>query len=251
MKRNLGMLAVAAPLCAGVALLVGGARSGGEEAAGLAPPPAFAAQDPGPLAAYLRFTGSGSVQMRPDTATIWFSVRGRGETLRSAQDRASVAMRKLIAAIRAAGVDEADLRTEGGWSYGGWYEEDGLRVAMQSLTVTVRDIANAGALLAAGIDAGASDASGPSFSLSDQRDGYASALRKAIADARSKADAAAGLLGIDVTGVVSVDESPGYAPPPYVYGAAVEGAGTAPVPVEPGTQMVSATVTVVFSYATA
>ena len=82
--------------------------------------------------------------------------------------------------------------------------------------------------------------------------GYDAALRDAVTNARAHADAAAALIGAHVTGVISVDDTTGQSPEPYYYGRALFAAAdaVAPMPVEHGTQPVSATVTVVFSYAT-
>jgi uncharacterized protein YggE len=78
---------------------------------------------------------------------------------------------------------------------------------------------------------------------------FDAAIRAAIADARSKADAAAAAAGLHVSGVVSVDESRGQ--PYYGAQAAYSRLDAAPstVPVKRGTQQVSAQVTVVFAYA--
>ncbi|MGZ4430368.1 MAG: SIMPL domain-containing protein [Gaiellales bacterium] len=242
--RELGLGALIAALAL---LAANGLRSGGAAPIPLAPDPAFASSQPGTLTPFLRFTGTGTVSVRPDTATIWFSTQGRALTLSAAENQASAAMSKVIAALKAHGEADADLRTEGGWTYDST-PDGGLRTAMQSLTVTVRDLTAAGKLMAVGIDAGASDAPGPSFSLADQHAGYASALRAAITDARSKADSAAQMLGVKVTGVVSVDESS--QTQPIMFGAMADAArpATSPVPVKPGMQQVSASVTVTFSY---
>jgi uncharacterized protein YggE len=116
----------------------------------------------------------------------------------------------------------------------------------------VHNIKSAGKLVADGLNAGADNSSGPYFSLTDQNTGYDAALRDAVTNARAHADAAAALIGAHVTGVVSVDDTTSQSAQPYYYGAALLDAAHAvgPMPVEHGRQPVSATVTVVFSYAT-
>jgi uncharacterized protein YggE len=86
------------------------------------------------------------------------------------------------------------------------------------------------------------------FSIGNQHHAYDEALRSAIADARSKADAAAAAAGLHVSGVVSVAES--QQQPYYEQGLSYAPAAIkAPaVPIRRGTQKVSAQVTVVFSY---
>ncbi len=213
--------------------------------------PALAASAPGgQLAPYLRFTGSGTVRVTPDQATLQFTTAGSGSSLAAAQNQASARMTTLLAAFQHAGIAKEDLATGSGWA-GQDGQHPGRYNATQDLTVTVHDISRAGALLALGTDNGATSSYGPSFSLQDAKSFYAAALRAAIDDARAKAEAAASLIGATVTGVVSVDEQGGGQPPILTMRTPEAGdSKTNPVPVSPGTQEVSASVTVVFAYRT-
>ena len=210
-------------------------------------PASPAARTPsGVLQPFMRFTGSGDVSMHPDRGTISFSTHGTGATLAEAQDAAGGTMRVLIRRLRADGVARSDMRTDG--VSGGARPRYGDFTADQSLTVTVRDLSKTGRLLADGAAAGAQSDYGVDFSIGNQHHAYDDALRAAIADARSKADAAAAAAGLHVSGVVSVDES---SQQPF-YGAdlgVVREAAPAAVPIKRGMQQVSAQVTVVFSYA--
>jgi uncharacterized protein YggE len=226
------------------------ARSGGggegltpqAQAASVAP----AAQQ---LPSFLRFSGTGTVQVKPDTASISFNTNGENSDKSAAVNEASAAMRRVIAAMSKNGVSHKDLQTSADVYHD---TTRGVYVASQSLQVTVRDVKAAGKLVAVGLNAGADNSSGPYFSLTDQNTGYDAALRDAVANARAHADAAAALIGAHVTGVISVDDTTSQSPEPYYYGkmalAATDAVG--PIPVENGTQQVAATVTVVFSYAT-
>ena len=216
---------------------------------GTSPAPADAAphQAGGVLAPFLRFTGSGKVTMRPDRGTITFDTHGTGSTLVLAENQASDAMRAVIRRLQADGVAKADMQTSG--VSGGARPRQGDFTADQSLTVTVRDLARTGKILADGTAAGAHSVYGVDFSIAEQNHAYDQALAAAVRDARAKADAAAAVAGLHVTGVVSVDETQSQ---PVFY-AQASGAGAldrsaAPVPVQRGTQQVSAQVTVVFSY---
>lgn len=219
---------------------------------GTPPAPAAATapdQASGVLAPYLRFTGSGKVTMRPDRGTITFQTHGTGTTLVLAQNQASAAMRAVLRRLEADGVGRADLETSG--VSGGPRPRQGDYAADQSLTVTVRDLARTGRLLADGTAAGAQSVYGVDFSIAEQRHAYDQAVAAAVSDARAKAAAAAAVAGLHVTGVVSVDETQSE---PVFYGLDRASAGgvvhsAAPVPVQRGTQQVSAQITVVFSYA--
>jgi uncharacterized protein YggE len=238
--------AVAAALVSVFAL----ARSGGG-GDGLTPQAQAASTAPlQQLSPFLRFSGTGTVQVKPDTASISFNTNGQSSDKAEAVNEASAAMRHVIAAMTHHGVSRKDLQTSADVYHD---TTRGVYVASESLQVTVRDIKGAGKLVAEGLNAGADNSSGPYFSLTDQNPGYDAALRDAVTNARAHADAAAALIGAHVTGVISVDDTTGQSPEPYYYyGAAVLDAARAvgPMPVEHGTQPVSATVTVVFSYAT-
>lgn len=226
------------------------AVAGYQAARGTSPAPAADTphQTSGMLAPFLRFTGTGKVTIRPDRGTISLQTHGTGATLVLAQNQASDAMRAVIRRLRADGVAKADMQTDG--VSGGPRPRQGDYAADQSLTVTVRDLARAGKLLADGTAAGAQSDYGVDFSIGEQNHAYDQAVAAAVRDARAKADAAAAVAGLHVTGVLSVDETQSQ---PVYYGTASAAAGAAehspvPVPVQRGTQQVSAQVTVVFSY---
>jgi uncharacterized protein len=226
------------------------ARSGGG-GDGLTPQAQAASVAPAQqLSPFLRFTGTGTVQVKPDTASISFNTNGESSDKSAAVNEASAAMRRVIAAMSHHGVGHKDLQTSADVYHD---TTRGVYVASESLQVTVREVKGAGKLVAAGLNAGADNSSGPYFSLTDQNTGYDAALRDAVANARAHADAAAALIGAHVTGVISVDDTTGQSPEPYYYGRTAFAAAldaVEPMPVEHGSQPVSATVTVVFSYAT-
>jgi uncharacterized protein len=226
------------------------ARSGGG-GDGLTPQAQAASVAPAQqLSPFLRFTGTGTVQVKPDTASISFNTNGESSDKSAAVNEASAAMRRVIAAMSHHGVGHKDLQTSADVYHD---TTRGVYVASESLQVTVREVKGAGKLVAVGLNAGADNSSGPYFSLTDQNTGYDAALRDAVANARAHADAAAALIGAHVTGVISVDDTTGQSPEPYYYGRTAFAAAldaVEPMPVEHGSQPVSATVTVVFSYAT-
>ena len=199
------------------------------------------------LARYLRFTGTGTARVNPDTASISFATDGTGGSKADAVAEAGSAMRRVLAAMKEQGVHRGDLQTSSSV-----YEDTsrGLWHADEYLQVTVHDVHAAGGLVSRGLAAGADSSSGPDFSLSDDTAGYDAALRGAVADARAHADAAAALIGGRVTGVISVDDASG-APGQPVYGPAADSLQAFPVmPVRHGKQEVTVAVTVTFGYAT-
>jgi uncharacterized protein YggE len=233
--------AVAAAIVATFAL----ARSNGGRDVIAAPAQAATVTASQQLAPYLRFTGTGTVRVKPDTASISFTTGGENSDKSAAVNQASADMRRVIAAMQHHGVKRGDLQ-----SSTDVYQDTtrGVYDASEYLQVTVRHIADAGKLVAAGLNAGADSSSGPSFSLSDQNAGYAAALRAAVSNARAHADAAARLIGAQVTGVISVDDTTTPVGQPFYGLQAMADAAVAPVPVEHGMQQVSVSVTATFSY---
>jgi uncharacterized protein YggE len=198
----------------------------------------------------LTFTGSGDVQLQPDTATVNVSVHGDGGSSDAAQSVASSKMDAVLAALTsldAVHITDADLATQGVNTSRDW-EHEGRYVSDQSLAVTLHDPARAGVVIAAATAAGADSVDGPSFSLDQQTAAYRDALRSALADARSKADAAAGAMGVKILGTSTiVENSGGGGPVMYAADAAGKASGAAP-PVKIGPVTVSAQVTVTYIY---
>ena len=200
----------------------------------------------------LTFSGTGSVDLHPDTATIQLTTVSDASSSQAALDDTSRKMQAVIDAVKAlttVSIADDDLQTGDISSYQDW---DSPRVwhASQTLTVTLHDVSKAGIVIAAGNRAGADQVSGPDFSVTDQKDAYRTALREALADARQKADVIAQAMGGSVAGVISVSEDNDSGPTPMyamAKGAAASDA-SAPPPVEQGTLDVSASVTVVFAY---
>ena len=119
-----------------------------------------------------------------------------------AQGVASDKMKAVLAALRSLDtvhIADADLETQGVNTSPDW-EHDGRFVSDQTLSVTLHDPAQAGEVMAAATKAGADSVDGPSFSLAEQSAAYRDALRSALADARSKADAAATAMGVHILG---------------------------------------------------
>lgn len=190
-------------------------------------------------------TGSGSVRGTPDRADFSFGVETQGRTSAEALDANSVAVQKVIDAVKGAGVADGDIQTQQ-VSVSPRYGEDGQKIvgysATNSVNVTVRDLAQAGAVVEAAVAAGANQVYGPTFSISDQTGLYADALRKALDDARSKATTIAGAAGLSLGSIVNVVEGSSIGPPVPM---AAE-AAAADVPIEVGQQDIAATLTVTF-----
>lgn len=92
-------------------------------------------------------TGSGVVRTTPDRAIFWFGVQSEGRTATQALNTNAAEMRRVIAALREAGVAAADIQTQN-VSLSPRMSSDGTAVigytAMNSVSARIRDIDRAG-----------------------------------------------------------------------------------------------------------
>ena len=192
-------------------------------------------------------SGTATSRAVPDQATFSFGVQTEGASAKAALDANSTRMALVIAALKRAGIAEKDLQTQDvsvmprqneTGQISGYY-------ANNSVQALVRKLAGAGAVVDAAVGAGANQSSGPSFDQSGRDAVYRSALRAAVADARTKAQALAAESNASLGRVTRIVE--GFAAEPVpMYDRAVAQSAKAETPVEPGTQEVQATVTVTF-----
>jgi hypothetical protein len=198
-------------------------------------------------------SGSGRVSLRPDQAVVTAGVQTRGRTAQEAQSENNKAMNAVIAAIKGLGIPDKDVQTNGVSLYP-IFDQQGQTIsgytASNNVSVIVEKIDQAGPVLDAAVKAGANQATNVVFGLKDETAARNKALTLAAADAKSKAEALAGSLGLHISGVQSVSE--GVTSRPIVQPAAGRAMAAtdsaASVPVEPGEVDVTAQVTIVFNF---
>ncbi len=244
-----------ASLLAGVLILVGAVLGGcGADGSG---EPAAGSTGTGSLVDTIIVSGTGKVTTLPDEATIQVSVENDGATAAEALDANSTDTQKVLDRLRAEGVADEDIETAGIVVYPNrWYDSQsgqekttGYR-AQNTVTVTFHDLALIGNVFAAVTEAGADSVHGPAWQLSDDNPAIATALTKAVANARMKADALAADQGVQLGEAISISESSAsnwYA----VYdsraaGEAESQSTVTPPPVNPQNMEVTASVTVTY-----
>lgn len=193
-------------------------------------------------------TGTGHVKAVPDEADFSLGLTTKGSTARAALSENSAQMRQLIAALKAAGVAEQDIQTQDvsvGRNYDGSVQPSGYS-AHNSVSVHIRDLDRAGAVLDAASRAGATDVYGPSLARSDRESLEAKALKDAVANARSRAKSLAEAAGVSLGEVTAIAESSQPQPGPYYAMEAGRAVADAKAPIEPGTEEITAVVTVTF-----
>jgi uncharacterized protein YggE len=193
-------------------------------------------------------TGTGHAKTVPDEAEFSLGVTTKGETARVALSENSAQTQRLIAALKGAGVAERDIRTQHvsvGPGYDGSGRQSGYS-AHNTVSVVIRELDRAGAVLDAAARAGATDVYGPSLSRSDRESFEAKALKDAVANARTRASALAEAAGVSLGEVTAIVESSQPQPGPF-YEAAGRAVADTKAPIEPGTEEVTAVVTVTFA----
>ncbi|HZP20137.1 MAG TPA: SIMPL domain-containing protein [Bauldia sp.] len=206
--------------------------------------------------ATLTASGEGSVMVVPDVVVVTMGVTTRGKSAAEALSQNSTAMDALVKALRDAGLDEKDIGTTG-FNVNPLYpptRDDGTTeprivgyAVDNQVRVTIRDIAKAGGLLDKVVAAGANQVNGISFDVSDRVKPGDEALRKAVADARRKAEIMAAAAGVKLVRVLSVSGGDGGNYPQPVFARADFAAKA--VPVMPGQQTISTNASVVWEIA--
>jgi hypothetical protein len=171
-------------------------------------------------------TAEGRVSAEPDIAVLSIGVEAVAKALPAATRDADARMRRVVDALKSAGVDPRDVRTtryDVGMErrfdpkLGTTGEIVGYRVVHElRVVVRDRDPARAGAALEAALGAGANLVHSVSFDKDDSTAERSRALALAIEAARAKAEVMARAAGVTLGAVREVSEAGGSGPPmPY------------------------------------
>lgn len=193
--------------------------------------------------------GEATVSVRPDMARVNVGVVTTDKSATDAAAKNADAAAAVIAALRQAIGQNADVRTI---SYNVsptyQYPQGGGQPILTGFQVTnvvqavVNNTAQVGSLVDAAIGAGANRIDGITFGLRDDSTTRSQALRNAAQQARQKADTIAAGLGVRTGAVILAEE--GYQVVPVATNTRTGVAATAATtPVEPGNIDVKATVT--------
>jgi uncharacterized protein YggE len=225
-------------------------------AVSLAAPLAHAQSPTPPTEPVVVVSGEGLVQATPDRAWIIVSAESRAPSPREAQRRTADLMRPVLDALRSAKIPDDGVRTTGYDLQQEFDFTNGKRVprgyvARNSIEVRVDDVGRVGELLEAVVKQGATSVSGPRFDVKDQGKLEREALRRAVTNARLKAEAAAAGAGRAIDRLLKIDESGGgpQQPMPLSFARTVGAAeaGNAAPPVAVGQIEVRSQVTVTFT----
>jgi uncharacterized protein YggE len=191
--------------------------------------------------------GTGSANVTPDRASFAFGTVSQATSANAALSASSQSVARVVAALKKAGVAQADIQTSD-VSLSPRMNDKGEAIvgytASNTVTATIRKIGNAGDVVDAAVDAGANQVSGPNLLASDQDAAYRNALKGAVADARGKAETLAAASSSTLGKITAIVEGGGGAVPMPM----AAGAKDSTVQIEPGTQKIEAIVSVTFAF---
>ncbi len=210
-------------------------------------------------------SGEGEAFAPPDIATFTFSVSADAKTVGGAQDTVTTKTDSILEALKALGIEEKDIRTSDYSVYPKYTYEpiactmsycppsrqipDGYTVT-HSISVKIRNTADAGQALSVAGARGATNISSLAFSIDDPDSLMNEARDEAVNEARDKAKTLAKSLGVRLGRVVDFSDntwSPGIYPT-YLGGEAMGMGGDAvkAVSVPTGENKITSSVTITY-----
>ena len=177
--------------------------------------PSGAASAPADTSGGITVLGTGSANVTPDRASFAFGSVSQAATANAALAASSQTVARVIAALKKAGVAQADIQTSE-VSLSPRMNDNGDQIvgytASNTVTATVKKLGDAGDIVDAAVGAGANQVYGPNLLASDQDAAYRNALKGAVADARTKAEVLAAASNATLGKITAIVEGGGAAP---------------------------------------
>ena len=226
----------------------------------LAAPAQADAPAPTASAPTLTLTAEGHSTRTPDVATFTAGVSTTGTSAAKALASNAAAMIRVIAALKATGVEARDIQTSN-ISLNPVFDQRPYNAAdttppritgytaSNSVSIRQRNLAAFGKVIDTLVGAGANQVNGPNFALDNPDAAQDEARRDAVAKARARADLYAAAAGLKVTRILSISEG-GHDSGPIARPFARMMVQAVPVTVvEAGEQDITAQVTIRFELA--
>jgi len=165
-------------------------------------------------------TGEGKVLAKPDIGEVSLTVLSEAVTVAAAQKDNTQKMNRVTKAMKDLGVDDKDLKTTNYSISPNYQYTAGKSVIIgyqvtQTLDVKIRQLDKASDILAEAANNGANQISSLSFTIDNPDSIKAEARKKAIEDAKQKANTLKNDLGVTIVRIVSFSESGSQPPIPY------------------------------------
>jgi hypothetical protein len=207
-----------------------------------------------PVRRTLSVNGSAQVSLPPDIAYISIGVHTESEDAKQAVAENNSLVEKVVAALKAMGIEDKDLLTTRFNIYPSQqYTPEGqlkgtIFMVDNLVYVTLRDLNKIGDVLNAAIDAGANNISGIQFDVADKNKALAEARKSAVANARALAEELAQAAGVSLGQIQSLNFYGGGIPPTPFFEAKGGGMGVAGsnVPISTGQITLSVEVNIVY-----
>ena len=196
-------------------------------------------------------SGEAEVKKAPDRAWVAINAESRAKDPKAAQRANAEAMDAVLKTLTSAGIANDAIRTvafdlQPEFDYANGRQTLRGYVARNSIEVRVDEVTRVGEVVAAAVGSGATSVGGLRFDLKDRVAAEREALRLAVVDARTRADAAASGAGMKVDRVLKIEDhrTSGPEPRPMMEVRTMQMQASAPdVPVVAGTISIRALVT--------
>lgn len=214
-----------------------------------------------PAARTIAVSGTGTLEAKPDLASVSIGITtSRPSADEARQENAHTASR-IQTALRALGIAAADIQTSRYTFYPVYNTDVSNSTAPKSkkivaytatniVDVTVKDLEKIGPVIDQSLAAGANTIHSIQFNLQNSQSAKETALKKAVNDARSKAETIAKALNKKIINILTVKDDGAYVETQqYARQALMKTAGDtdfASIPIESGNIQVNASVTIVF-----
>jgi hypothetical protein len=213
-----------------------------------------AAQTEQPTPRTMNVNGTGKVYLVPDIAYINIGVHTENKNASEAVSANTAQTEKVIASLKAAGVDAKDIQTTNFSIYPQQkYDTNGqptgeiIYMVDNTVAITVRDISKLGELLDAAVKAGANNIYGITFDVSDKEAALSQARADAVANAQQIAKELADASGVTLGQVMTISSYGGTPVPIFEgKGGGMASAEAASVPVSPGQMVLTVDVAMVY-----
>lgn len=201
-------------------------------------------------------SGQGKVYVKPDLSVVNFSVITEKDTVDQALQVNKEKMNRVIAHLKDQGIEKKDLKTtifdlqpRYEWHQEETSRKEGKRKLVgyevtQELQVKIRELDTVGEVIQEATDAGANKVGNIQFTLENREEFKKKARKKAIEQAKSKAEEISSQLEVELVKIVNFSED-FYTPRPYSGVVKERAAGGAPE-VEPGQNKVEVNLSITY-----
>lgn len=216
----------------------------------------------------ITLSGHGEVAATPDIAKVYFTIAKEAKTVKEAQDAVALIEKKALDFLKENNVESKDIQASNASFYPrykyvqslmpcnefGCPPRPGSNViagyeASESITVKVRNVDDVGMIMQGLGASGVSDLSGPDFAVESEDALKTEARKKAIDDARVKAEELADDLGVKLGRIANFSETGAYYPMYSAKDAAMSVgsvSSVAPAEIPKGETTVSSDVTITY-----